>query len=390
MTAPVPGRDAPIDVLVFMKHFSPGFKVGGPLQSVLGLIAFLPDTLSIRVIALNRDHTDLTPYPGIATNRWQRFGSAQVYYCASTVRAWRELRASTAGRTLYLQSCFSPGWSMMPLLLAWLGVIRPARIVVAPRGELSDGALSLRSCKKLAALAAMRWLGLHRGVRFQATSQEEAREISARLGVVPHRVVLLRNLPPRRLQHAPVHPAKVRGGLRMVFVSRVSPKKNLYELIDAMAGLPGAVTLDVYGPVDDARYFASCRALVAQHGLYARVRFHGGVHPARVGAVLVEHDVFVLPTKGENFGHAIYEALAHGVPVVLSDRTPWRGLWQDRAGVDVDLAQPDVLRHALARFVEMDDGALAEFRAGAEAVARRYVDSAVDADACRRLFGPGR
>ncbi len=176
----------------------------------------------------------------------------------------------------------------------------------------------------------------------------------------------------------------------MVFVSRVSPKKNLYELIDAMAGLPGAVTLDVYGPVDDARYFASCRALVAQHGLYARVRFHGGVHPARVGAVLVEHDVFVLPTKGENFGHAIYEALAHGVPVVLSDRTPWRGLWQDRAGVDVDLAQPDVLRHALARFVEMDDGALAEFRAGAEAVARRYVDSAVDADACRRLFGPGR
>lgn len=380
---------APLDVLVFIKHFAPGFKMGGPVQSIQGMISYLPDVVSLRVITLDRDYTDTSPYPAIAANRWLPFGAARVRYCGGIFAALRALRKSAPGRTLYLQSCFSPGWSLLPLLLARLGVLRPDRIVVAPRGELSAGALSLRPRKKRAALSAIRLLGLHRGVRFQATTEEEVQEIRERLGVAADRVVLLRNLPPGRGTYGRLAPGgKARGRLRMVFMSRISPKKNLHVVIAAMAQLPAGITLDVYGPADDLRYLMLCEALVARHGLHERVLFHGGVEPPRVGGVLAEHDVFVLATKGENFGHAIYEALAQGVPAILSDRTPWRGLWKDRAGIDVDLAQPDALPRALALFADMDAGTLAGFRDGAMAVARRYVESAIDAEACRRLFGP--
>ncbi|SAI73876.1 transferase [Bordetella ansorpii] len=376
-------------LLVFMPHFAPGFKIGGPLQSILGLIAFHSENLSIRVLTLNRDYTDRQAYPDIPTGRWLAVSTAQVRYCASAWQALRALRGACQGRTLYLQSSFSPGWSLLPLLLARLRLIRPRHIVVAPRGELSAGALALRPAKKRLALAAMRLLALHRGVRFQATCEEEVDEIASRLHVARDRIMLLRNLPMSRPDAMHSMHEKVPGVLRMVFLSRVSPKKNLHRLIQDMAQLPAGVTLDVYGPADDQPYLAQCQALAAALGQPERVRFVGAVAPARVGATLQGYDVFALPTMGENFGHAIYEALANGLPVILSDRTPWRNLRDRMAGEDLDLEAPDALRAALQRFADMDTRTILRYRQGAQAIARQYIEQAVDAGACARLFGPG-
>ncbi len=91
--------------------------------------------------------------------------------------------------------------------------------------------------------------------------------------------------------------------------------------------------------------------------------------PERQGSeTLAAHDLFLLPTLGENFGHVFLEAFLAGLPVITSDRTPWRELTAKRVGFDLPLEQPDAFQAAIQQFVDMDD---AQYRQWSES-ARRY------------------
>ena len=84
-------------------------------------------------------------------------------------------------------------------------------------------------------------------------------------------------------------------------------------------------------------------------------RFHGAVPHDRVAEIFRAHELFVFPTHGENFGHVVLEALVAGCPVLVSDRTPWRGLARYLAGWDLPLDDVAGMRAALQRCVDMDE-----------------------------------
>jgi glycosyltransferase involved in cell wall biosynthesis len=120
-----------------------------------------------------------------------------------------------------------------------------------------------------------------------------------------------------------------------VFLSRIAPKKNLLSAIRAVSKLSGDVVFDIWGPVDDLSYWRACQKEIAAVPLNVKVTWRGEVPNEQVPAILADYDVFLLPTLGENFGHVIVDALTAGLPVVISDRTPWKNLQE--AGVGVEL-----------------------------------------------------
>jgi glycosyltransferase involved in cell wall biosynthesis len=85
--------------------------------------------------------------------------------------------------------------------------------------------------------------------------------------------------------------------------------------------------------------------------------------------VLQEHHLFVLPTFGENFGHAIFEALLAGKPVLISDKTPWLGLEKKKLGHDLPLESAGFDR-ALRFYASMDQAAYDEWSKAAWSYAR--------------------
>jgi len=91
-----------------------------------------------------------------------------------------------------------------------------------------------------------------------------------------------------------------------------------------------------YGTQQDEAYLQQCKQIASEiEG--ARITFPGEISPEEIPAALQKAHFFYMATWGENFGHAIAEALQHGKPAIISDRTPWRKLESVKAGWDLPL-----------------------------------------------------
>jgi glycosyltransferase involved in cell wall biosynthesis len=184
---------------------------------------------------------------------------------------------------------------------------------------LDRWSLSQRSWKKQPYIALVERTHLRRAGAIHATSTDEGQNIAAlgygaRVHVIPLGVDLPSGSP------RAVRPAD--GPLRLLFLSRLHPKKGLPLLLGAVAELSrgGAnVELVVAGSGSEA-YRAELSALCDRLGISERVRFLGHVEGDSKTEALRAADVFVLPSYQENFGIAIAEAMAAGVPVIVSDR----------------------------------------------------------------------
>ena len=257
---------------------------------------------------------------------------------------------------LYFHSSLDPALTIVPLVLRRLGLFPSSiPVLVAPRGEFSPGALSLKRIKKLAFIFAARWTGLYRSVIWHATSQEEAEFIRHWWGSHA-RIEIAGNLPakgakPEVRRRKPKHA----GTLRLVFLSRISRKKNLLAALSYLAEVKAQVTLDIYGPTEDKEYWASCQSVIGKLPSNIEVCYRGCVNPDDVISIFCLYDMFIFPTLGENFGHVILEALIAGCPILISDQTPWRGLSEKQIGFDLPLDRPHGFVEVLEQFATMGD-----------------------------------
>jgi glycosyltransferase involved in cell wall biosynthesis len=107
--------------------------------------------------------------------------------------------------------------------------------------------------------------------------------------------------------------------LRVGFLGRFDPKKNLDLLIRAVAQMP-AVSLRMAGAGPDS-YERMLRDLVADGGLGGRAEWLGFIAASQRPAFFSSIDVLAMPSAFECFGMVAAEAMQHGVPVVVSDLT---------------------------------------------------------------------
>lgn len=376
-------------VAALVDYYLPGYKAGGAIRTVAHMAAQLADELDFHVISRDRDFEDTSPYPMAVPGGWSSLDGRPVRYlapgernAATVVRAIRQARPDV----VYLNSAFSPVFSLGPLVHRALGRLPRVPVVVAPRGELSEGALSLKRGKKVAFLRLARAAGLYRGVLWQASSALEADEVrhwfgaGARVFVAPD----LRE----RAEAAPARPPapKRAGELRAVFLSRVSGKKNLAGALRMLEGLRGDVSLTVHGPIDDPAHWAECQGVIAGLPSNVRVRHAGSLPPEQVGAALSAHHLFLFPTLGENFGHVVLEALLAGLPVLTSDRTPWGGLEAAGAGWALPLEQPERFRAVLQAYLDAGEDEHARRSAAARAFGEAAARDTSVLDANRALF----
>jgi glycosyltransferase involved in cell wall biosynthesis len=125
------------------------------------------------------------------------------------------------------------------------------------------------------------------------------------------------------------------GTLRLLFLSRLHPKKGIDTLVEALAVMPTHVTLKIAGS-GHPDFEDQLASRVDELGLASRVSFLGHLDGAAKVDAMEAADALVLPTHSENFGIAIAEGLAYGLPVITSTAAPWPGIVTHRCGLLFD------------------------------------------------------
>lgn len=358
-------------VLCFASYFIPGFRAGGPVRSLQRTIEGLNRDFDFRVVTRDRDLGTDEPYPGLADNRWSEVEGIRVWYLRQPPWAPAPLHRVVADcqpDLLYFHAFWDPSVVAMPLMLRRLGLVpRRLPVLLAPRGEFAPNALALKGFWKFGWLMLVKILGLCRDVSWHASNELEADQIRAIWGP-KSKVLIASDLPPGISSTAvPLRHPKIKGALRVVFLSRISPMKNLDGGLRLLAKVKTEVSLDIYGTRESEEYWSECERLISELPPNITVTYHGTAPPNEVIQVMSSYDVFFLPTLGENFGHVILEALLAGCPVLISDRTPWSRLQEKRAGLALRLDRPETFVEALEQFAAMDD---AEFRAWSDCAVR--------------------
>ncbi len=263
-------------------------------------------------------------------------------------------------------------WDAASLALALLRKPLECPLVVSPRGMLEPWALAQRKIKKLAALRLWQRNLLTTATILHATSHMEY-EGFRRLGfrnpvaIVPNGI----DFPSDDVLRGDASPhsrtPEAAPSRRCVFLSRLHPKKGLPILLSAWNRLrPQGWTLEIAG-AGDQTHEREVREMIAALGL-GGVSLVGDLRGREKWRFLAGADLFVLPTHSENFGIAVAEAMAVGVPVITTQGTPWQVLHDQQMGWWVPVDEQAVVTALHEAFSEP----VPRLRARGER-ARRYV-----------------
>ena len=327
-------------ILCFVAYYLPGYRSGGPVRTIANLVDHLGDEFDIFIVTRDRDVLDSSPYEGVTIDGWNRVGKASVFYASSktlTLLGIAKLLRNTIHDLLYLNSFFAFEFTTLPLLARRLALAPKNPCVIAPRGEFSAGALALKAWKKQFYMNAAYSVNLYSRLVWQASSEFERVDIQRQMGSLANAIHVAPDLPPAvrlgKLDDSPVAPQDDSTALRVVFLSRITPMKNLDFLLEALHYVKSAIALFIYGPVREPGYWQKCQALIASLPNNIAAKYMGEVNPSEVLDVFSAFDVFALPTRGENYGHVVLESLMARTPVIISDQTPWQS--STNAGVQI-------------------------------------------------------
>ena len=330
-------------LLIFIDWFHPAYKAGGPVKSVVNIIDCLSHVLDVRVVTSNKD-VDGTVLP-VAANEWVMKQGYSVCYLNDQIPMLDFLKQERQScDTVYFNSLFSVKYTILPMLFYRNSKVKK---ILAPRGMLGQGALAIKPIKKKIFLFLSKKF-LFADVIWHASTPTEADEVKQVIGKTA-KIVIAQNISSSASKRFVEYDFKKKQELRMVFISRISSKKNIYFLLDLLRSLKDLnnLKLDIYGPIEDQAYWDSCCTLIEKD---KRIQYRGVIPPVEINSVLSNYHFFVLPTLHENYGHSIVEALNCGLPVVLSQHTPWRNLKSENVGFDIALSDKqawmDVLRAA--------------------------------------------
>jgi glycosyltransferase involved in cell wall biosynthesis len=355
-------------IAITIDWYLPGTNSGGPVSSVSNLVAALPE-IDFYILTRNTDYCSNEPYLGITPNQWLKQGeNVWVYYFSEDQLSkgkLTEVIQKLQANVLYINGIYSRKFSQWPV---GIGNELGLKTIVAARGMLSPHALAVKSFKKLLFLSFMRWINAYSNVLFHATSEEEAMDIKTVIGKRA-KISVLANVARQETKNNKGI-TKEQGSVKLVSIGRIAPEKGTLYGLQALNDIQGTVELDLFGTCYDFEYWNQCEKLIKQLPANIQVRYNGVCPTEEVPAKLEEAHSLLLPSEGENYGHAIVESFAKARPVIISKNTPWKSLTNFQAGWDVDHNE---LSKVIQALVSMNNDEYQNWSKGAYVFAQKKV-----------------
>lgn len=340
------------NILIITGRYLPGYKDGGPVRSIKNLTDYLGDEYNFKILTCDRDHGDIESYPNIKVNDWNRVGKAEVYYVPPKGFTFNViLKLVEQVDLVYVCGCFND-YAINTLILNRFGRIKKP-LVIAAMGLFSPREFRLKYKKKKLFTMFFNTFGFFKNIYWSATSEMEINEIKQQVWAKDRQFYIAEDLP-RLVNKKKIKKEKKVGSLKVVWISRISPKKNLLQSIRILSQVTSNIEFSIYGSKHDQTYWNECEKELKKLPNNINWEWKGNIESEQVVEVLEPYHVFLFPTLGENYGHVIQEALSAGVAVILSDQTPWNDLEENDVGYNFPLENDQHYIKAIEQYAAMD------------------------------------
>jgi glycosyltransferase involved in cell wall biosynthesis len=342
-------------VLHVTPYFAPAFRYGGPPRSILGLCRALGDAgVDVEVFTTTANGSDPLPQAPAGTE----YEGVRVRYfpLAWPKRYWRASGLGAAlGRAL-------AGADLIHVHGLWnitgstavthaRGAGRP--YVVSPRGMLQPAAMMRHHAMKMLAYWAFEREHLHGAAFLHATSVVEEHQLA---GYGPPVVSIANGVTPVVVPAGALDRLRERAKIDaddevVMFLGRLHPIKRLDLLAEAFTTVHRArprARLVIAGP-DEGGYRRRVEPLFAP--VADATRWLGAIDAETTGALFAASRTLVQCSDSESFGMSVAEALTAGLPVVVTDRSPWSQVGTLGLGYSV-AHDPTAVANALLHILE--------------------------------------
>ena len=254
--------------------------------------------------------------------------------------------------------------------------------IISPHGMLEPWSLSQGKLKKQVALKLFQYNDIAKAACIHATAPMEVKSIRALgfknpIAMIPNGIDM--NDFPSEL------PAKEKNPKKILFLSRIHPKKGIENLVEAWKLIDNNIRrtwkIEIVGN-GDANYIQSLKEKIVSEQLSEQIEIKNPVFGAEKIKLFRDANLFVLPTFSENFGIVIAEALASYTPVITTKGAPWEDLDTYKCGwwIDIGVAPlkkvlEEAILHSSVELLAMGENGrkLIEEKYSMESVAKQMI-----------------
>lgn len=395
-------------VLCVTPSYWPAFQYGGPI--------FVNHYLNSALVKRGIDVTVYTTSVGLENKVRENVevlvdGVKVVYFSISKTLeflgatgwqlSWRMTKALKANLREFDLVNIHAIWNYPPAAAAFLSKARGVPYIVTAHGTLYPYTVSNKRWKKLPYYHLIGKRILRDAAAIHYTGEDEAEKCHAffglknRAAVVPYVLDLSEfdDIPAREKlsERYPI----LKGRKTILFLSRINWKKGLDVLIKAFAIVEKQrddVHLLIVGS-DESGYAEQVKkwirdqgmsyaseggeAELAKNGQTTKITFTGMLTGREKVEAYAGSDLFVLPSYSENFGLVVVEAMACGLPVIISDQVGIHKEIAEAAAGEVIETDPQQLADAILALLENPEKCKQMGRKGQEAVKERFAPDRV-------------
>jgi len=272
----------------------------------------------------------------------------------------------------------------MPTSLLSILFNKKAKIIISPHGYLEPEKLKVSKVKKELVLSVYEEKNLHSCHCLIACSEQEGKALRD-FGLTQPIAILPNGIDSRILQFKKESKSKSRfkeinkineDTKILLFLSRIHPFKGLKLLLESIKCIEEDFVQNnwifVIAGIDEQNHEGELKRFVKKLNIGNIVKFVGPQYKEDKINALDSSNCFILPSKGENFGIVVTEALSRGLPVITTKTTPWKHLEDNNCGWWVERNKESFISVILELF-ECSDGLIDKMgEQGRELVKDRY------------------
>lgn len=301
-------------------YYKPAWVYGGPIQSISKLAEEQGQIENTSIVVLTTTANGASELngmdlcdeiEGVRVNYYRRWFVKSIFFSPGLY--WNLYKALTPGTIVHIHTW----WNLCAILAVGICRYKGIRPIFSPRGMLSPYSFLNRKSFGKRAFHSLIGKKLLMGTSLHATSEQEKEEC---LSLIPR----WKNFVLPNLLELPSLSSRERRNhgsaeLQILFLSRIHPKKGLALLFDALTRVKFSWNLVIAGD-GDAEYINALRVLSEKEELKGRIKWVGWVDRETAFQLMMNSDLFVLPSQNENFANVVIESLAVGTPVLITDK----------------------------------------------------------------------